>query len=389
MNHFINVNVTDLSLARSVSLINPTTPKPFPVLAYGDSITHQFFFHDNGTIESWSGNVSNGLRVTLGDVNRGPSGGAFTLTSGETTPALLFSATAGDIESALNALPTVIADGEVDVTGTFPNFLVLYRTVGAKTAITAAAGSLTPASGITVTTLTTGDGTNVQQSSLTFRLNAIDSTTTWTPISSPYAGWTGTLTTNTAAALALLLEQGETIGSYTQVTTIITVERIQPGGAYQALYQASVIIRAKNSDLGATPATPFPTIASPIMLSSKSVTVGIAGSPADVATISIPSAFSRWRVIGSTGINSPSGLVAETAAGTLASAAFEAWSAAGGTGTQVLSSATGPTAAGALSAWPAVAANNIFTGSSIFVRQTSNSLNAGTVSFYVFVVPLI
>lgn len=67
MRHYINTNVTELSLARSVSLLNPTTPRPFGVLVVGTQRTDEFFFHLDGTITAWSGSADYTLRVTIGN----------------------------------------------------------------------------------------------------------------------------------------------------------------------------------------------------------------------------------------------------------------------------------------------------------------------------------
>lgn len=257
MDHFININVTDLAAARSVSLLNPTTPRPFPVMGYGDNIVERFFFHSDGTITSWSGDATNGLRVTLGDVARGPFGGSYTLTCGQTTAAIDYDEDASVIETVLNALSTVSGEGGVVVDGEAPNFFVTWLTTGAKTALTASAEDLIPVSGIQVTTLQTGTGSVTQRAALTLRRSAIYSTTTWTPITSPYAGWSGTVSTNTEGALSLLINEGERVGDFVQVVTVITVERIQADGTYETVYQAPFTLRAKNVDLGATGSPAF------------------------------------------------------------------------------------------------------------------------------------
>lgn len=279
MDHFINTNITDLAAARSVSLLNPTTPRPFPVLAYGDAGTDRVFFHNDGTIESWSGSASYGLRVTLGDVDAGPFGGTYTLTSGTTTAALDYDTDATALETALNQLTGISTEGGVDVTGAFPNFLVAYRAVGVvATAITASGALLTPDSGIGVTVLTTGDASTRQLTAITLRRQPICSVTSWTPIVSPYAGWSGTLTTNTEGALALLMHEGEQVGEYVQAVTTVQVEVLDPSGQYLTRYQAPFTLRAKNIDIASTSATPLPSIVTSVGLSMPSIFT-VSGSP--------------------------------------------------------------------------------------------------------------
>lgn len=259
MRHWINSQATDIASARTVSLTN-LAPQSFPILAYGDKITHEFFFHAAGTIESWSGAATDGLRVTLGDIGAGPFGGLYTLACGETTSPLPFDANAAAIEAALNALPTVAAEGKVTVAGRFPSFLVTWLTVGSKTELIAAGSGLVPESDIAISPLLEGDASTAASVALTLRRTQIDSQTTWSRITSPANGWSGTLNTNTTAALALLLAYGVQVGEFVQVLTALTVERIQPSGDYQTLYQTPVVLRAKNADLGATGSPAFSAI---------------------------------------------------------------------------------------------------------------------------------
>lgn len=253
MNHYINTAAVDLSLARNASLLSPTTFVPFPVLGYGDAPTHNFFFHNNGTLEPWSGDASNGLRVTIGDLNLGPTAGTFAATYGQTSASVNCPPSASDVQNALNGLAAMAADGGCVVTGTYPNFAVVMLKNGVPSQpLSLSSSALIPDSSVAVTTLLSGDATHSQRWAVTFRQNSIASVTAWTAIS---GGWKGTLATNTAAALWLLLTQGKPVGDYVQFETIITVERIQPDTTTQTLYQAAVIVRAKNSDLGATAAT--------------------------------------------------------------------------------------------------------------------------------------
>lgn len=126
----------------------------------------------------------------------------------------------------------------------------------------------------------------------------------------------------------------------------------------------------------------------PIMLSVKNVVIPTAGAPIDIATILIPAEITRWRTCGTNAAGSNSIIIAETAAGTLAGASFTAWDAAGGTGVQLQSSVIGPTAAGIGVAWAAQSSVAFSVATSIFIRQTANSANAGTASFYILIFPI-
>jgi len=186
MDHYINTNALDLASSRVANLLSPNQSKNFPVLAYGDNSLHRFFFHNDGTIESWSGSASYGLRVTLGEPVNGPDSGSFTLTFGaNSTLALPLPVAATDIATALNGLASIQAAGGVTVSGTFPNFIVVFNAVGAQGALTANAALLVPESSVVVTVLTSGDGTHSQKVALVLTQNVIQQTSTFATITSP------------------------------------------------------------------------------------------------------------------------------------------------------------------------------------------------------------
>jgi hypothetical protein len=257
--HYIDTSLSEIARSRVKSLTN-RVPEAFPVLVIGDTRAHNWIFNNQGTVESFSGNAAYTLRVTIGDVNLGPDAGSYTLTCGETTDALSVASDAAAIELALNALATVTTAGGVKVSGTYPNFLVSWVDVGAQTALTASGISLIPSGEIGVTTLQTGDLTHCQQTAIQIRQNPITTQTTWTAISSPAVGWTGTLTTNTAEAINLLIQQGETVGDFTQYTTVLQAEVIDGDGNVASYYQTPITIRASNLEVTALNPTPFPSV---------------------------------------------------------------------------------------------------------------------------------
>ena len=129
----------------------------------------------------------------------------------------------------------------------------------------------------------------------------------------------------------------------------------------------------------------------PITLYVKNVTVLTTGAPADIATIPIPSGMTRFKFCGTSAAASTSNAVAETAAGTLAGASFTVYDAASGGGNQISTAFNGPSSAtGAGQAVPIL--SNLGTtapsSSTLYIRQTANSANAGTVSFYITIYPL-
>lgn len=257
--HYIDTSLSEIARSRVKSLTN-RVPEAFPVLVIGDTRAHNWIFNNQGTVESFSGNPSYTLKVTIGDVNLGPDAGSYTLTCGETTDALSVASDAAAVELALNALATVTSEGGVKVSGSYPNFFVSWVTVGSKTALTASGISLIPSGNIGITSLQAGDPTHCQQTAIQIRQQPITTQDTWTTISSPANGWTGTLTTNTAEAIALLIQQGEVIGNFTQYTTVLQAEVLDASGNVASYYQTPITIRASNLEVTSLNPTPFPSV---------------------------------------------------------------------------------------------------------------------------------
>lgn len=283
LSSFINTVATEPALARWTSLIN-NQPQPFPIVFFGDTKAYRWYFHNNGTLEPFSGNALYSLKVTLGNVDSGPSGGSYTLTCGTTTIAIPWNACSQDIAAALNDLPTVIAFGGVNVSGVFPNFLVYSNDLGVVTAITADASLLSPNSSIQANILTTGSVSARQQTQLVLRRGVIASETGWTPISGQ-AGWEGTMTTNTEGGVALLTEFGEIVGGYLQAETQLTAEVTEIAtGLVTAFYQITVLFRGKNSDFTSVVPTPFPPTSGTVTSVSVVTANGLSGVVANPTT---------------------------------------------------------------------------------------------------------
>jgi hypothetical protein len=133
-----------------------------------------------------------------------------------------------------------------------------------------------------------------------------------------------------------------------------------------------------------TPAT------APFVVVAKSVTVLTAGTPADIATITLPAGVTRWRLGGGNTVGTAGGtIITETASGTLAAAAFTAFDATGGGGVTLTASGNTPASAVTAVGWQMVSAASISTSSTITIRQTANSANSGTASFYLLITPVL
>lgn len=121
----------------------------------------------------------------------------------------------------------------------------------------------------------------------------------------------------------------------------------------------------------------------PFVLAFKNVTVLTTGTPEDVASVALPAWCTRYYVI-LTG----SRCIAESAAGTLAGATFSLRDAASGGGNSASSNFVGPASTSVMvsvTGTPATTAPH--TSATLYLNQTANSANAGTISVYAVIVP--
>lgn len=108
------------------------------------------------------------------------------------------------------------------------------------------------------------------------------------------------------------------------------------------------------------------------------------GAPVDVATLKIPSKVKRFTIA----IGGVEVVAEDASSGSLNGAAFDIFDQPGGAGSKAtLSSVPGPSTTGAKSQGNA---NTTFISKArtLFVRQVSNSANAGSCSFYCVIIPL-
>ena len=125
--------------------------------------------------------------------------------------------------------------------------------------------------------------------------------------------------------------------------------------------------------------------------SVKNLSLTTNSSPIDLGSITLPPGLTRWIPFLSRSDTALSVAVSESASGSLAAGSIQLFSNSGGAGTS-LSSAT------ALTNLTAASKTTIITtgvagiapqaGNKIFVRQTVNSGNSGSISVYIFVMPI-
>lgn len=253
MDHYINTAATDISRARTVGLQN-LQPAPFPVLTVGNQTTQRFFFANRGALESWSGDGTYSLRLTVAKAQSGPTDGTWTFTVG-TNPAITlpFDLDAAGLEFALNNDATIIAEGGVRVEQAAPGFfLIAWKSLGTVVAFAADASLLEPDCTAELVTLATGSSSIRNYVLLNLRRNLSQQLTTFTTVSSPVAGWTGVLDLNTAAAFELLRQLGEMIDEFLECDALLTLEVTDPLGNRAAFYQTPVTLRAINYSVAAS-----------------------------------------------------------------------------------------------------------------------------------------
>lgn len=127
----------------------------------------------------------------------------------------------------------------------------------------------------------------------------------------------------------------------------------------------------------------------PVMtLSAKNITLLTTGTPADLTSITVPASVTRYRIVGTTAVNAFHCIVTETQAGTPAAGLCQAQTAASGGGTTIMASQAPSAGANTIATWPSSSASALLTNSTIYIRQTANSANTATLSFYIMIQPL-
>ena len=128
------------------------------------------------------------IRVGIGNPGGDATSGTFTLTfDGDTTTALDYNATAGDIDTALNALASMVTAGGCTVTQATAGYQVTFDTVGARNIITATTDGLFPASSAYIYEATTGDGSTAEVQVVTLEVDNAAYIELTTDISAPSA----------------------------------------------------------------------------------------------------------------------------------------------------------------------------------------------------------
>ncbi len=229
--------------------LNQLTPEPFPVLVVGSQSTQAFIFANRGTLASWSGQADHSLRLTIGDLVSRPIASTYSLSvEAGATLTLPFDLDAAGLQNALNDDATIgTTDGGVVVFDRgFGRYLIAYKALGIPAALTIDPALLDPDCVADLTVLTEGSSSTRQLMILTLRRTTPLQTTAFSIISSPYAGWSGTVDLTSSAAYQLLWLCGKQRGPYLELTTMLTLEVIDENGVATPYYQTPITLRALN-----------------------------------------------------------------------------------------------------------------------------------------------
>jgi hypothetical protein len=125
------------------------------------------------------------------------------------------------------------------------------------------------------------------------------------------------------------------------------------------------------------------TVYHPVIVAMRNVPAPTTGATADVATLALPSWLTRYRI-------SSGWLIAETAAGTLASGRWTVRNGPTGTGDALTAALAGPAStAVSVSAGATAATAASYTGSTLYLHKTVNPTATGTISIYLEMMPML
>jgi hypothetical protein len=176
------IDLTDRRLAADVATLAPSGS---PTFTRGDITQFNLYFLEaTGDIAvpfEITDQSASSVNFAIGDLTAEPTSGTFTLSyAAETSGALTYSATAGAISSALNALTTISAAGGVSVTGdAIGHATIQFNSNGVRTAITANTALLLPDTTASITIRRTGSASQPEVQDLDFSVNPYVLQATW------------------------------------------------------------------------------------------------------------------------------------------------------------------------------------------------------------------
>jgi hypothetical protein len=230
------IDLTNLRLAADVASLAPSGS---PNFTRGDITAFNLYFLEaTGDIAvpfEITNQSASSVNFAIGDLTAQPTNGTFTLSfAAETSGALSYSATAGAISSALNALTTISAAGGVSVSGdAVGHATIQFNSNGVRTAITANTALLLPDTTASITIRRTGSATQPEIQDLDLFVNPYVLQPTWTDSGTALTATIATTITGTASVnntQAISLSRPAVAGAFTltmpttfnSVTSVVT-----------------------------------------------------------------------------------------------------------------------------------------------------------------------
>ena len=185
--------IVDVETKRLVSSFLSTRTSTPESAVFGDTPDINVRFvesNDEGVDLPWRyvDLTGSSIRVAIGNPGGDPTSGTFTLTfSGDTTTALNYNATAAEVDTALNALASMVTAGGCTVSQVSAGYQVTFDSTGDQAIITATTDSLFPASSAYIYEATTGDGSTNEVQVVTLEVDNAAYVELTTDIAAPSA----------------------------------------------------------------------------------------------------------------------------------------------------------------------------------------------------------
>lgn len=236
------IDLTNNRLATSETNLAPASGIKF---TKGDTGAFNLYFLQATGIVNQPFTVSDksaaSVKLGIGSRTATPETGTYTLSfGGDTTAALDVAVTAGQVQTALNALTAISSAGGVTVTGELAeHFTVRFATAGTRGSITADVSQLIPDTVAVIGERVAGGATTREVQEIQLRLTPAVYQSTWADLSTAVTSTlattvTGSATTNEVQRLSF--SQKPFAGTYrlTVPSTSITIGSLVTGGVFIA-----------------------------------------------------------------------------------------------------------------------------------------------------------
>lgn len=158
----------DIATGKLVSGWQSISFAPNPILKQGDSIgveLHLIKNFNGGSFAEYEFSPSTAVTLAIGRIDTAPESGTYKLVYGaDTTSAISATATAAQVQTALNALDSISSEGGVTVTKISNSFRIVWNTAAVTTnTLSSSLNELYPTSSIGITKTKTGSTSPLQK----------------------------------------------------------------------------------------------------------------------------------------------------------------------------------------------------------------------------------